>query len=422
MLAKEAVNNFDAQLDKYSGYVEEQIKNVIGTIGPRESGEESERRAQDYVAEHMKATADEVVREPFKLHPKAFMGWVLIDGVCMFLAAISMILAIFGDFGSKGLAAVWVGLLFTLVSVACILGEFLFYKEFLDPLFPERESSNVICTRRAAGETKKRIVFSGHIDSAYEWRYTYLGGGRLLTTIIAIGIVCLVADLIIAILLLCGLCTTGVLKVIALIFLFITIPEMVLITRFVNWKLVVPGANDNLTGVFGSMAVMQFLKDNDIRFENTEVVCMSTGCEEAGLRGAKAFAKLHTDEFSKEDIETICICTDTLRDYDFMGVYNKDMSGTVKLDPKVAGLVKEASKNAGLDLPYANVFFGSSDAAALAQGGIKACCLAAMDPTPARYYHTRLDTADNLDPKTIKAGLSTLLESLYLFDERGLNY
>ncbi|MBQ6752193.1 MAG: hypothetical protein IJR10_00285, partial [Clostridia bacterium] len=64
----------------------------------------------------------------------------------------------------------------------------------------------------------------------------------------------------------------------------------------------------------------------------------------------------------------------------------------------------------------------SSDAAALAQGGIKACCLAAMDPTPARYYHTRLDTADNLDPKTIKAGLSTLLESLYLFDERGLNY
>ncbi|MBR5992092.1 MAG: hypothetical protein IK036_04985, partial [Clostridia bacterium] len=200
-------------LDKYADYVEEQIKYVIGNIGPRESGEESERKAQDYVAEHMTGTADTVVKEPFKLHPKAFMGWVLIDGVCMFLAAISMILAIFGAFGPKGLAAIWAGLLFTLVSVACILGEFLFYKEFLDPLFPERESCNVICTRKAKGETKRRIVFSGHIDSAYEWRYTYLGGGRLLTTIIAIGIVCLVADLIIAILLLCGLCTAGPLKV-----------------------------------------------------------------------------------------------------------------------------------------------------------------------------------------------------------------
>ena len=170
------------------------------------------------------------------------------------------------------------------------------------------------------------------------------------------------------------------------------------------------------------MAVMQYLVDNDIRFENTEVISISMSSEEAGLRGAKAFAKAHAKEYADSGVETIAICTDTLRDFDDMGIYNKDMTGTVKLDAKVAGLVKEASNIAGLNLPYANVFFGSSDAAALAQGGMKACCLAAMDPTPARYYHTRLDTADNLDKRTIAAGVNTLLEAAFLFDEKGLDY
>ncbi len=423
MYAKDSVSNFSEQLKKYTAYVEEQIRTVIGTVGPRESGEDSERKAQDYMVEHMTGTADTVEREGFKLHPKAFMGWVLIDGICMLAAAILMLLSFFSVPGF-GTWAVVVALILTLVSVVCILGEFLFYKELLDPLFPERESSNVICTRKAAGETKRRIILSGHIDSAYEWRYTFLGGGRCLTAVIVAGIVCLIADLVIAILMLAipGIAEITALKVLVLIFLFLSLPVMVLIINFVNWKLVVPGANDNLTGIFASMAVMQYLVDNDIRFENTEVVSISMACEEAGLRGAKAFAAAHAKEFEDSGVETITICTDTLRDFDDMGIYNKDMSGTVKLDPKVAGLVREASKTAGLDLPYANVFFGSSDAAALAQGGMKACCLAAMDPTPARYYHTRLDTEDNLDPKTIEAGISTLLEAVYLFDEKGLDY
>lgn len=421
MLAKDSVGNFSEQLKKYTAYVEEQIRTVIDTVGPRESGEDSEHKAQDYIMEHMADTADSVKKEDFKLHPKAFMGWVLIDGICMLAAAILLLLKFFDVLGTW---AIIVALVLTVISIVCILGEFLFYKEMLDPLFPERDAYNVICTRKAKGETKKRIILSGHIDSAYEWRYTYLGGGHCLTAVIATGIVCLVADLVIAILMLAipGIADIMALKVICLIFLILSIPEMILIINFVNWGLCVPGANDNLTGIFASMAVMKYLKDNDIRFENTEVVSISMACEEAGLRGAKAFAKAHAKEFEESGVETITICTDTLRDFDFMGVYNKDMSGTVKLDPKVAGLVKEASKTAGLDLPYANVFFGSSDAAALTQGGMKACCLAAMDPTPARYYHTRLDTADNLDPKSIEAGINTLLEAVYLFDEKGLDY
>ena len=47
--------------------------------------------------------------------------------------------------------------------------------------------------------------------------------------------------------------------------------------------------------------------------------------------------------------------------------------------------------------------------------------IAAMDPAPARYYHTRLDTHENLDLKTIEAGVDICLETVFLFDEKGLN-
>ena len=72
-------------------------------------------------------------------------------------------------------------------------------------------------------------------------------------------------------------------------------------------------------------------------------------------------------------------------------------------------------------MPYKSVFFGATDAAAVSQAGMKAVCVAAMDPAPARYYHTRLDTADNLDIKTIEATVGIALETAFRFDEKGLS-
>ena len=72
----------------------------------------------------------------------------------------------------------------TVASIILLVAEFLFYKQFIDPIMPKRKTCNVVCTRKAAGETKRRIVIGGHIDSAYEWRYTHIGGAKMLTTMI----------------------------------------------------------------------------------------------------------------------------------------------------------------------------------------------------------------------------------------------
>ena len=402
-----------AKVRESTNFTVREVKKVCKNIGPRGSGSENENKAQDYILENCAKFADEAKKEPFTMAPRAFMSWPWLCAIIMMISAALYVGANFVPVAAFGMRVAALALV--VFAILVIVLEFLFYKPVLDGFFKKKPSSNVVLTRKPSGEVKRRIVFCGHVDSAYEWRFTYLGGPKLVTAIIACAIaciaICLVADIL-----------TLAVELPEKLQLACTIAEcvsffVVIVGYFFdNPKRAVEGANDNLTGVFASMSVLQFLSFNNIRFENTEVVAVSMGCEEAGLRGSKVFAKTH--DFS--DVETVCIAVDTLRDFEYMGVFHKDMTGTVKHDKQAVALLKKASEMAGLDLPLSSVFFGSSDAAALTQGGMKAVLLAAMDPAPARYYHTRLDTADNMDIHTVEKGVETLLNAAFLFDEQGL--
>ncbi len=94
MKAKESIPHFDSKVRECSNFTVREIKKVCKEIGPRPSGEENEQKAQDYVENLMGGIADDVKRESFDVHPKAFMSWVLIDGSAMIIAAILMILSL----------------------------------------------------------------------------------------------------------------------------------------------------------------------------------------------------------------------------------------------------------------------------------------------------------------------------------------
>ena len=308
------------------------------------------------------------------------------------------------------------------IALVCLFTEFLMYWEFLDPLFPKATSCNVVGTRKPTGEVKQRIIFSGHIDSAYEWTFTHLGGKNMLFGASAYAIVGMIFVLVTSIITMAKYGAVGgdvsgavsVLRYIQLAF----VPGFILVLFFTNFKRTVMGANDNLTGSVASVAVLKYLEDNNITFENTEVVALTTGCEEAGLRGAKAFATKHNDELKA--IPTVYFGMDTLKDFDDMAIYNRDMTGTVKNDPRVCALMKKGAELAGLDLPYASVYLGASDAARVSKLGVPAATLAAMNPGPPRYYHTRDDLPEIMEMKTVEKSLDVCLQSLFIFDEYGL--
>ena len=171
MKAYESHPHYPSKVRECSNFAIREIKKVCKDVGPRPAGYEGEKKSQDHVEALMTPIADDVKRESFTLSPKAFMSWVMIDGALALVAAILGILCFAFDMPPA------VETVFRVVSVALVvlavfflLGEFLFYKQVLDVFFKKQESSNVICTRKAAGETKRRIIIGGHMDTAYEWR------------------------------------------------------------------------------------------------------------------------------------------------------------------------------------------------------------------------------------------------------------
>lgn len=412
MKAQDSVKNYPSALREMTNFSVRGIKKICKDVGPRPAGSEQEHEAQQLMAAELDGACDKVEIEPFDVHPGAFLGWILTDGIMM----IAAIVLFFFGMSAIALALCALSLIFAIV-------EFLLYKKLLDPFFPKKTSHNVVAVRKPKGEVRRRIIFSGHADSANEWRFTYYGGSKLLVPIIGLSFVGILLGLVLGIWAVAAghafsAADSGALNVMRYVFLA-WIPILFTALFFENKKRPVMGANDDLTGCFISMAVVKYMQQHDIRFENTEVWVVLTGSEEAGLRGAKAFCKAHKNELS--DVETVFVGLDTIRDYDFAAVYSRDLTGTVKNDAGACALVKEAAKQTGLDLPYKSVFFGATDAAAVTQAGMKAVSVVAMDPAPAKYYHTRLDTADNLDIKTVEAVLGVALETAFLFDEKGLS-
>lgn len=413
-------------------YTVKEITNVIKRYGPRESGNENCMATQKHIKKEMDIFCDETGFESYKMAPKAFLQFTKYVSASIILAVVVCLILVFTNvFEGVGNSAFFVpqcivggvigiGLLITFM-------EFLMYKQFMDVFYKKIEGHNFYAKRKPTGEVKRRIIISGHCDSAYEWRHIYYGKNKPFMGIfmgwaIAGGIISFIIAIITIIANFVDMGAFGeFLMNYSYYFHCFTALGMVTLFFFVDFKTISPGANDNLTGTYAAVCALRMLDMAGVEFENTEVVAMITDGEEAGLRGCKQWAKDHYDEYVNSGVETAVLCVDTLTDLEYLNVYCKDMTGTVKHDAKFSQLVMDSAIEAGhKDLKFANVFFGSSDAAAFSQAGITATCLAAMDPAPADYYHNRRDSFDRLVPKAIETGYEVILSTIFNFDEKGL--
>lgn len=394
-------------------YMVKKITDICEKIGPRAPGSKEELEAQKSMGKDLEQWADKIEIEDFTVHRQAFMGFI------PFTVAMAIIATIFFFFYPL------ISFIATVIAFIPLVLEFLMYKQFIDPLFFGHPSHNLIATRKPKGEVKKRIILIAHSDSQYEWILNYKLGGTgmklfLIPAVVGL-VVCCIASLVKGIVVdFKGIETqaSSTFFLIVGIILCIFIIPYIGFLFFQSYTKSVPGANDNLSGCLSVMSVLKLLDESDIRFENTEVKVILSGSEEAGLRGAKAYAEAHKHEL--REIETVVVACDTMRDLKDMAVYDRDLSGTLKHDKQVKELVKQAAANCGWDIPYASIYLGACDAAAFTQKGIKATGFAAMDPTPPRYYHTRLDAPDMLVPEALKVGAEILLETVCLYDLEGL--
>ena len=98
------------------------------------------------------------------------------------------------------------------------------------------------------------------------------------------------------------------------------------------------------------------------------------------------------------------LCYDTIHNPDCLMVNRKDLNGTVTVDRGLCDAFLRAAEAAGVPCRPGLVplFGGATDSAAFTQGGFRSAGITGLSHNLERYYHTRLDTADNLDPEGLE--------------------
>ncbi len=382
---------------KIAAKVIERATYVIESFGPRPPGSVAEKQALDF-AQTLIEPLGKVQRESFQFAPMAFF--------CMQRVSATL--------GMMALVSYWLhplaGLGFGLLSLLIKYQQLLRYRLFLDPFFPKAKSENLWAILEPTGEVKQTIIINAHPDAAFEWRWNRMFP-KLFAPLVAIMLISL---FLVPLLCLAGWFTTSVEngRLFSGIGLSLLFPSFVLAFFFNDLKVVAPGANDNLSGMFLGLGIFEHFAL--AKLKQTKLIFLLTGSEEAGLRGAKGWATRHRVEFAHKSTSVITL--DTIRDLDYLKIYSRDLNGTVRHDPEVCQWLKETGAKTGIIIPEGTVFLGATDAAALTQAGFRCATIAAMDPAPAFYYHTRWDTPQNMNPKCIEVVATLLINAISNLD------
>ena len=390
-------------------FIVDEITKICTTMSKRDPGSEGETKACEYMAEKMRSYGADAVVEPFEIHPGSFFGWIYITMTCFILAAVAV-------FFSSLIALVLV-----VIGYLPMILQFVLYTKTLDPLYPKKTSHNVTAIKKCTGDVKCRVFFNGHPDATWEWSTNYHFGGKVFIgqfVVDVIGSLYLVGTAIVKWVLVGGVGgampegITLILPCVGLLFV-----PLWFITYFISdTKTVVDGANDNLTGCYMGIALLKALKENNIELEHTEVGVIISGSEECGLRGGKAWADMHKGEY--QDVPTIIVSYDTIHDPKCLQVNMKDLNALVPADKEGSELFLQACEDVGVYCGKGTVPFGATDCAAFTQGGFRSVGVTGLAHTLEKYYHTRLDSYDNLDEQGLENCYAATVAFLNAWDHK----
>ncbi|MBR1530447.1 MAG: hypothetical protein IJ643_00135 [Eubacterium sp.] len=157
-------------------YTVKEITNIIKRYGPRESGNSNCYAAQKHLKKEMDTFCDETGFEEYPLAPKAFLHFTKTVSL-LFIAAvvIPLLLVFLNVFHGVGPNAFFVPQILAgcaaLIAIVVAFIQLGLYLPCCDIFYKKQPAHNFYAVRKPKGEVKKRIVISGHVDAAHEWRH-----------------------------------------------------------------------------------------------------------------------------------------------------------------------------------------------------------------------------------------------------------
>jgi hypothetical protein len=158
---------------------------------------------------------------------------------------------------------------------------------------------------------------------------------------------------------------------------------------------VVPGANDNLTGVATLLGVAERLRETPV--EGVRVVLVSAGSEESFMEGSRAFLRRHAARLSPP--HTRIVAVDTVgSSAELVAAESEGMIVQAEYDPDLKEELSAAAADAGVHLRRGLMLSFATDALPALRAGYRAAMLGSVNEfkVPSNY-HKPTDTADNVD-------------------------
>lgn len=292
----------------------------------------------------------------------------------------------YGAHGGAGVAAALIGgpagaglAAATLASVELdISGRSTWLSRFL----PGGDGANVVARIPAAGQPRRTVVFIAHHDAqraGLMWRLAQPRQPMALPSqamfaLIATG--CLIGSRVLRAL---GGAVLG---------------AMMLLGLDVARQRVVPGANDNASGVAALLALMTaFARDP---LERTEVIAVFSDCEEVGLGGSSAWIAAHGDELDRAS--TLVVSLDTLGSGE-PAVVSRDGALTARFSRATQDWADRGALRAAVPPPRRIDLIAPTDGSPPNHAGLHTLSLVSCtaDGTLGPHYHQPTDTPENVD-------------------------
>jgi ABC-type multidrug transport system fused ATPase/permease subunit len=371
------------------------IKDICEEIGPRLGTYSAEKQAGIKIKGILEKKVDEVILEDFKCHPAAFLDFTRVAWITIIIGTLFF----------------WwfpiVSAVLYLYAVSIFLFEQMYLKEYVDFFFPERTGTNVIGKLKAAAEPKQIVICSGHHDSAYEFplfakfksKFGLLAYSTAATIILSA--ITSITKFLLDLFALSSLSTNIPLLCVPLVCIGMT----AYLAFKLHTKMVIPGANDNLSGVAVVLALAHHFASQ--RLKNIELWFISFSCEEC-MRGSKRFVQKHREELKNS--RTI--------NFDMVGkgeicIISAEPYYTTKHSFEFAQEIQKST-----DLPIKVVHFGGTDAACFSKKGLKAVSFVGL--TPHNYpdtWHEMTDTPKIIQPEKLDKTFESTIKYLKDLDK-----
>ncbi len=393
------------------------IFEICGVIGPRIAGSPEEAKTADYLKKKLRPVSNSVTVEEFKCRPGVLHGLIIFEFVWILIAFIAYFV----------LPAVT-----TLIIIVTILILFLTRmrgKEIIDVLFKSATSENVIAKIKSKEKAKRKVIFSGHHDSAFYMPLFAKQKKRLhilqnipVYSAILFAVIAVVKSVWIYLDLFAGLnsltMSLGLFTFTDLIrfYLPIDIPAIIIglvsvvsgayFTSNMITKTPVMGANDNLSALAVILGIAEKISDKPPK--NTEVWIVSFGTEEPATLGSKVFAEKH----GKELEDAYVINLETVGQGKF-GVVTKEISVAGKLSTELADLVVKAGKKCKVRVKPIELKYGNTDATPIARKGYQSVTILGMDENELfTLWHIPEDVPENINENNLQNALKLCLQIL----------